>query len=551
MMLYPLGGLLGDVRLGRYRTVIIGLALLLACMVTASIGSVILVVFHDDETLGNVSIRASFITIAVLSFVLLMSGFSAFTSNVVQLGLDQLMEKPSESLGVFVHWFVWANRFGQVIIQVLYAAKQCTRANLSTFAIPHFATYSLPVILFLLLSFFLFCNCCSHKHFNKDKVQYNPYKMIVKILNFARKNKYPVGPTSAFAYYDDTIPSRIDYAKERYGGPFTTLDVEDVKTFIRVLLVLIAIAPVFILDVPSSDTLFPLFSLHTAPKTAFSNGTCGWKWMLLESGTLSSLTAVVVFPLYMWVIYSVLRNEVPKILVRLGFAICLYIMAIVSLLAVDLTGHITLHVEQKPNAMCMFVETYYSNNLVTLNLHWSVLILPNLLKDLAPDLIMATAFEFISAQSPHAMKGVLVGMLFAVRGFFLIVGIVLLVPFALNQIWKRGNLRDNPPVTSCGFGYYLVTTVVALFGLCLFIIAVKKYKYRKREEEPFSQAQVEEIFSRRIQQGQSRSNNGRMSRLSSDHHGELLSPDNPDNDSTEEERRLVHLRRPIQYQSFD
>ena len=42
MMLYPLGGLLGDVRLGRYRTVVIGLSLLLAFITIASIGSLTL-----------------------------------------------------------------------------------------------------------------------------------------------------------------------------------------------------------------------------------------------------------------------------------------------------------------------------------------------------------------------------------------------------------------------------------------------------------------------------------------------------------------------------
>ena len=493
--------------------------------------------------------------IALVSFVLFVSGFSAFTSNVVQLGLDQLMEEPSQSLGVFVHWFVWANRFGQVIIQVLYAARQCTRGNLLTYAIPYFAVYSLPVILFLLLIFFLLLNCCTNKHFNKDKVQYNPYKMIIKILNFARKNKYPVGPTSAFAYCDDTIPSRIDYAKARYGGPFTTSDVEDVKTFIRVLLVLVALAPVFILDVPSSSMLFSVFALHTGQETSFNNETCGWKWMLLESGTLSGLTSVVILPFYMWVVYSVVRNRIPKILVRLGFAVCLYIMAIASMLVADFTGHITLHFEQKHNVMCMFVEPYlpiymYTGNFDTLNLHWAVLLLPNVLKDLAPDLIMATAFEFISAQSPHTMKGVLVGILFAIRGCFLIVGIILLLPFALVQIWNRGHLKNDPPVTSCGFGFYLVTTVLALIGLCLFIVAVKTYKYRKREEEPYSQAQVEEIFSRRIQQGQLRSNNGRMNRLPTDSHGELEIPDNDNNDCTEEDR-LVNRRRPIQYRSLD
>ena len=525
---------------------VIGLILLLACVTFVSIDSILLIKFKLEETLHTAGIRVPFIIIFVFSFVLLVAGFSAFESNVVQLGLDQLMEEPSGSLGVFVHWFAWSGRFGQVIIHILYAAKKCTRANPLTHTIPYFALYSLPAILFLLLVFFLLLNCCTHKHFNTERVKYNPYKMIVKVLNFARKNKYPVGPTSAFAYCDDTIPSRIDYAKERYGGPFTTSDVEDVKTFIRVLLVLLALAPVFILDIPTSYVLFPLFALHTGQETSFNNQTCEGKWMFLESGTLSRLTVVVILPLYIWIVFSVLRNRVPKILVRLGFAICLYIIAVVSMLVVDLAGHILLSLEHKHNAMCIFVEPMDLSHFDTLNLHWAVIILPNMLPNLALDLIMATAFEFISAQSPHTMKGVLVGMLFAVRGLFLIVGVVLFIPFSLHA-WNQGSLKHDPPVTSCGFGYYLATTAVALIGLCLFTITVKKYKYRKREEEPFSQAQVEEIFSRRIQHEQSRSNIGRMNRLPTEHLGDLH-----DVNSYTEEDRLVPLGRPIiYYQSFN
>ena len=548
MAAYPLGGLLGDVCLGRYRTVLFGLSLLLVCLLLASVDAIL--VFHslysEDNIDNDKAILGIFITIALISFAFLVAGFSAFNSNVVQLGLDQLMEEPSGSLGVFVHWFVWSGRFGQVIIHVLYAAKQCTHNNPTVWKIPSYMVFSLPIVFTLLLALFILLNCCTRRQFITERVRYNPYKMIVKVLNFARKNKYPVGPTSAFAYCDDTRPSRIDYAKERYGGPFTTSDVEDVKTFIRVLLVLLAFGAVFILDVPASYVLFPLFALHTGQETSFNNETCGWKWMLLESGTLSSLTVVVILPVYIWIVYSYLRNKVPKILFRLGTAICIYIISVLSMLIVDLSGHIRLYVDHDPNAMCMFVEPILEKKpFEILNLHWFVLILPNILKNLAPDLIMATAFEFISAQSPHTMKGVLVGMLFAFRGLFQFVGVVLFVPFSLHQIWKRGNLVHDPPVTSCGFGYYLVTIVVALTGLCLFIVAVKKYKYRKREEEPFSQAQVEEIFSRRIQHEQSRSNN---SRQSTDYREDI--PDNADYDCTEEDR-LVHLRRPIQYQSFN
>ena len=46
---------------------------------------------------------------------------------------------------------------------------------------------------------------------------------------------------SAFSYTGSDPPSRIDLAKIRHGGKFTNEEVEDVKTFIRIFLVLFAI----------------------------------------------------------------------------------------------------------------------------------------------------------------------------------------------------------------------------------------------------------------------------------------------------------------------
>jgi hypothetical protein len=59
--------------------------------------------------------------------------------------------------------------------------------------------------------------------------------MVHKIIAYALKNKRP-RQRSAFSYWEDKIPSRIDLGKMKYGGPFTTEQVEDVKTLFRVLL---------------------------------------------------------------------------------------------------------------------------------------------------------------------------------------------------------------------------------------------------------------------------------------------------------------------------
>ena len=62
----------------------------------------------------------------------------------------------------------------------------------------------------------------------------NPIKLIVKVLNYARKNKYPKN-CGALTYWEEDYPSQFDLGKEKYGGPFSVEEVEDVKTVLRFL----------------------------------------------------------------------------------------------------------------------------------------------------------------------------------------------------------------------------------------------------------------------------------------------------------------------------
>ena len=62
-----------------------------------------------------------------------------------------------------------------------------------------------------------------------------------KILHFPWKHKYPVN-RSAFSYCEGHNPSHLDLGKEQYHGrPFTTEEVEDIKTFLRQLLLLLTL----------------------------------------------------------------------------------------------------------------------------------------------------------------------------------------------------------------------------------------------------------------------------------------------------------------------
>ena len=72
----------------------------------------------------------------------------------------------------------------------------------------------------------------------KQPVTQNPLKLIYQVLRYAVKNKYP-RMRSAFTCWEDKPYSRIDLGERKYGGPFTTEQVEDVKTFFQILGILV------------------------------------------------------------------------------------------------------------------------------------------------------------------------------------------------------------------------------------------------------------------------------------------------------------------------
>ena len=136
-------------------------------------------------------------------------------------------------------------------------------------------------------------------------------------------------------------------------------------------------------------------------------------------------------------------------------------------------------------------------------MHLAVVFLPGLLLGIGPLHIIATTLEFISAHRPQSMKGLLVGVLFAIRGLFQFLNSIVIIPLSLKQPSASGKMIDYPPVTNYGFVYLLLTSVTGLIGLILLSLAAKRYKYRTRDEGIFCQPNVEEIYDRYMNQAES------------------------------------------------
>ena len=241
--------------------------------------------------------------------------------------------------------------------------------------------------------------------------------MVVSVLKYVKKHRYPL-QRSAFTYCDDYIPSRLDFAKERYGGPFTTEQVENVKAFLRIIVVLLTIGPMLVLEVPASYLIFPLFSLHASHYYKhFGKSICTGEYIweaIMASGTMMTiLSTVILFPTHIWITFSLLRNRIPKLFTRLGVGAVISLLGVTSLLIIDVVGHsqnMSLTINTANHTQCMFQVfgihnaslSAYTLSYPTLNLHWAVLIAPNLLLMIGPLMVITTTFEFISAQSPHS-----------------------------------------------------------------------------------------------------------------------------------------------------
>ena len=130
-----------------------------------------------------------------------------------------------------------------------------------------------------------------------------------------------------------------------------------------------------------------------------------------------------------------------------------------------------------------------------LDLPWPVNLAPGFLTQAGITVVITTTFEFISAQSPYSMKGLLIGVMFAVRGLFQLLFSIAILPFSLKPIWGTHRMKhDPPPIFNCGFGYLLFTCIVGLTGLILFSLAVKRYRYRERNDYQYKRRPTEDIL---------------------------------------------------------
>ena len=458
VLVYPVAGWATDVFCGKYR--VLKRSIWIAWFSTLLY--VVAVILADKGTLKHADVF-KLVTLTVAMFAT-----AVFFANSIQFGVDQLEDASSNDVSSFFSWFTW---FFELNFLIMAFTQYCTCKPFNAAA-----SFIIPLLLTL--------GICLDMLFNhwlvKQPTTTNPLKLIFGVLNYAFKNKYP-RLRSAFMYWDNTQHSRLDLAKSEYGGPFTMEQVEDVKTFFR-LMVVVFFGSLFVGMVVSDTVSFKMMLHFTDPNYVVTCGNdlgayakdCFERVLVHES---SSLTLVVFIPVFEILLYPLHQKYILKlgIMKRFIFGMFLFFLYQLILMALEIAGHqitSTTH-----NVTCV-LQLNVANELnpdTILSIDYKWLVVGRVLRGFSMYCLLTSTMEFIFAQAPYSMRGILGGMIYCLTGLSIVLSYGTQYAFQHVVDWKQHKF-------DCGVGYLLF---LILFTVALIIVAcvvTKCYSRRKRDD---------------------------------------------------------------------
>ena len=456
--LCPALGYIADVYVGRYKVIV-------ALSVILTIGQVSGAVQLILSALNHYTHHSTAALLLLLpSFVMTRVGLDTAGSFIVIFGMDQLKDAPSDELVSYIFWYVGVERVGSTINGMI-------NIFMSPYKSYHLENATLSIVMALVMWCFLWLNNrFAYRRYHREPLSNGSYKQTLQILRFAVAHKYPLH-RSAWTYCEDGKISRIDLGKSRYGGPFTTEQVEDVKTLLWMLLIVgISCLASLPLQAQFDNFVSSRFSLQMRWKAHTEADSV--------AHVMNTLVGIVVATGHELVVFPLLRRRFPSVLRRLGMCLCMFIATPLFYLLIDLVAdrHDNFNV-------CMFQSpangTAFLQNATSVLNEYTIL-LPIIASGATYTVFHCTLLELIIAQSPEHFKSMLVGLMMAFIELRNLAFQVISQPFAAAY----GTLvpRQSPEDFSCDSVFYLVLVAIGLVALVLYCAASKKYVYRRRDD---------------------------------------------------------------------
>ncbi len=473
---YPLAGWLADTYFGRYNTLFYSMIIIWIGSFAMAVCTAIIYSHPNDKSLED----AIYLGVCPVILLVMFIGVAGFQANVIPFGTDQMQGASSEQLSSFVLWYLWTEYFGFGIVYSYLLSCQLEYK---------FAVLSESFTIAFCMSVALSLNYLFRHVLDIEPARGDPFKTIYRVLKFAKNHKTPTN-RSAFTYWEEKLPSRIDLAKRKYGGPFTTEQVEEVKTFFRIMvlfLTCICIENAYVAMITTTGQLSDHLKHSSSVDENSTQSDC------FVSATIDNLRLHIIFvviPLYHFLFQPFFRNYIPATLKRAAIGVCFALASLLTTLIIETIGYISLGSED--HTICLLTATNQTALKFDIDYHWVVI--PNTLTGLAYLITSSALIEFVCAQAPYAMKGALIGLLYSQYGIANAIGFVILLSFYIPFN------SNNPPqiVLGCGFWYYLTNLVISLIGVAVFVYVIRWYKPRKRNDLSFDPLHVEDYYEQHL-----------------------------------------------------
>ena len=192
------------------------------------IAQLLITYYFIIDSLGNIPHNLKSITF-VGAFINSI-GLAGIRVNLIPFGVDQIKTASSDQLSSYFYWYYWCRNVGQFLAYSVCGSLVVSTSYLTALFVSSTAAAAGVVINFLCYKWFI----------KIEKIR-NPLLLVYQVLKYAATVKRPVERT-AFSYDGRPEPSRIDLAKITHLGNFRDEEVEDVKTFLRIVVFLISLA---------------------------------------------------------------------------------------------------------------------------------------------------------------------------------------------------------------------------------------------------------------------------------------------------------------------
>ena len=192
------------------------------------ISQLLITLYFIIEALGYIH-HENLIYITFVGVLIYSIGLAGVQVNLIPFGVDQMKTASSDQLSSYFYWYYWCVKAGYFVAYSIGGTLLSSTSDVMILLLSSIAAAGGTII-----------NILGYNWFVKVQNISNPLLLVYQVLKCAVTAKRPVNRT-AFSYDGRPEPSRIDLAKVTHHGKFRDEEVEDVKTFLRIVVFLLSL----------------------------------------------------------------------------------------------------------------------------------------------------------------------------------------------------------------------------------------------------------------------------------------------------------------------